>query len=316
MPSILTWNIAGAKFLGSSKSKRAEYSVLLNKSISDLVDRYSPDFILLQESVCYSENTELYEKTSIIQPPDNYKHDFTPTIDTTNQSHPMKWEKYYNTGKWGQNSYIAQGHSILWKSDFANQSLWAEIPDKTEDFQKEIVRLDTGLYTGTRDSEPRSLVVTRFYSPLTKLNLIMVNIHLTTLHGEREYIFERDIEGSRIRIAQIKTVLKGVISRYNNWLKKSEADSIQPIWILAGDFNCQIDSQEIEFLKRMGFTDINPDKGLGTKRSIVHGSSRSITVDYIFIGATQSFNPVSISKNPAPINDIQLSDHYPVFGEF
>ena len=182
----------------------------------------------------------------------------------------------------------------------------------------------TGLYTGDRDTEPRLALVAHFVvgDDPNPRDVLLINLHLTTLKGEREGFPERDDLGSQIRLGQIDVVLRGIVSRYNDWWQKEKAarkeieKRLPPVWIIAGDFNCTPESPEIVKMKRMNFLDLNSAKGRGNK-----GSGRpptpEITVDYIFAGPMYwAFDPHAVehtvAANPTPLIQVAISDHYPI----
>jgi endonuclease/exonuclease/phosphatase family metal-dependent hydrolase len=184
-----------------------------------------------------------------------------------------------------------------------------------------VIRIDTGLYIGTRDTEPRIAVVSHFICE--NRHVFMVNLHLTTLLNEREGFPERDCLGAEIRGQQLDIVLNGIVSRYNRWREKQYAidSETRPIWFLAGDFNATENSLEIEKMKRLNFLDLCPDKGSGTKRG-KNGRSAALTLDYIFAGpAYYAFDPRKVKRlliktSQPPLYEIAVSDHYPIVAKF
>lgn len=206
----------------------------------------------------------------------------------------------------------------------------------------EEVILMSGLYFGDRDTEPRAAMVAHFVisKPLDKkmklekpLDIFVVNLHLTTLMGERQGIPQIDEQGSKIRLAQLDIVLNGIVSRYNNWRRagypfraekrqpgpKEDFERYSPIWILCGDLNFTPESVECATIQGRNFVDLNPRKGTGTKGS-GFGSDATIACDYIFAGPKYiSLEPLiieqSIKRNPMPDYSVDVSDHYPLFAK-
>jgi endonuclease/exonuclease/phosphatase family metal-dependent hydrolase len=209
-----------------------------------------------------------------------------------------------------------------------------------DDHLIEQVNLDSGLYFGDRDTEPRAALIAHLIkNPKTNdgkllkpLDIFVINVHLTTIMKEREGIPKKDKEATEIRLDQLKTIFDGIISRYNLWkasgflnrgeeryFDNPEEKSIkryQPIWIIAGDFNFTPESLEYEVIKRMNFVDVVPNKGSGTKSS-GRGNKASLTLDYIFAGPNFiSLDPFIIEKG---IDDNEVdhqtkaSDHYPIW---
>lgn len=169
----------------------------------------------------------------------------------------------------------------------------------------------------------------------TMQDVFVVNVHLTTLTGEREGIAEIDEKASEIRLRQLDIVLNGIVSRYNGWRRgnyqyrgeRRKPDRNEtfkrhsPIWILCGDFNFTPESAEYSAIIARNFVDANPKKGKGTKgKERGAKAEATITCDYIFVGPkfialSPVFTDIITSGNPPPFDDIKVSDHYPLLAE-
>lgn len=322
---IMSWNVGGAKFLKEKEDQRLEFREQLNRHVRDFASGPdAPDFILLQEIVQFDQDGQRRE---LIDAPPGYCYDASISISTVSQSHPTKWKPYRKQGEWSQQQFLAQGCGVLWRENIGHSSLWDFHVKKGMPLSKEIIRIDTGLYTGDRDTEPRILVVAHFvldYNNLP-LDLFLVNLHLTTLRGEREGLPARDDEGSERRREQVDLILNGIVSRYNEWRNRN-LETISPtprhpvIWVLAGDFNCLPDAPEIRKLERMNFIDLNPNKGGGTKGKGFPVETATIAVDYIFAGpAYYALDPFQVrqaaAQNPLPFYYVKLSDHFPLMAK-
>lgn len=318
----MTWNVGGAKFLSLEKDSRAAYQDDLNRQLNKIVDVHHPDFILFQEVVQYEDSGVMKD---FLQIPKGYHYKPSMAIDTLGKAHPDKWQTFRERGKWPQHINLAQGYGIMWRENISHRPIWdIETIRQGPELDTEEIHLDTGLYTGDRDTEPRLAVVSQFLWPLqeSQLSLFLVNLHLTTIKGEREGMPEKDERGTHIRMAQIDIVMHGIVSRYNEWLKRDQQRTTTnlPIWVLAGDLNCIPESVEIERIKRMNFIDLTPDKGTGTKASGLRATKASITLDYIFAGPNyKALDPylanAQIRSNPKPIYEAKISDHFPVIAE-
>ena len=251
---------------------------------------------------------------------------------------------------WDTNTYFAQGNAFLIKSDSPHFPIWdlsnlnQPKPDLTKGNFVESVHLDSGLYFGDRNTEPRAALVAHFiYNPISDedykpennskpLDIFVVNLHLTTLMMEREGVPEIDSLATKMRQAQLDVVFNGIISRYNCWrqsgyLERSKIkvpephETIKrhsPVWIIAGDFNFTEESLEYAFIKRMNFIDtvIKEGKisafGIGTKAKGC-GKPPTLTLDYIFAGPNYvSLDPAIRLHGNSVIHDIRASDHYPI----
>lgn len=336
---LMTWNMGGVPFLKLPPEERDARKDACRQVFERLTAEYKPDVIVLQEVVLYSEDGDQGNAKDRIVPPENYFYQAHMAIDTVRQNHPDKWDPIRSTkaGRWPEKAYLGQGNGFLWRKDMPHCSIWdyrRKTVNTNARLEAEAVRVDTGIFTGNRDTEPRLAVVAHFIHPETRRDIFIVNVHMTTLKGEREGFPERDDRGSKIRRQQVNIVLNGIVSRYNEWRDKNQrpATDQRPIWILAGDFNATEDSEEIAKIKRMNFMDLCQDvRSRGTKRS-KNGEPGGITVDYIFAGPQYySFDPFVVENRlkeftfmdaPPPRGPIYgdhidaVSDHYPVFAWF
>lgn len=318
--TIASWNIAGASILTVSEAIREEKHNLYNRQINALIKKSNPDIVLLQEVVRYETKSGTVRE--IIDCPEGYYYLASTTIDTIKNAYPPKWNKIRRKGQWGKNTYIGVGLGILWKKNIKHSSLWSTKLKHLKtgpQLEKEEVRIETGLFTGNRDTEPRMAVVSHFN--ILKHDVYIINLHLTTLKGEREGFPERDLQGSIIRQEQINTVLNGIVSRLNhdqhqltNHFKKKQ----QPgIWIIGGDFNATPESPEITKIQQMNFTRLCNDTP--TKRS-KKTIKPIIKVDYFFAGPCHyAFDPNILSQNKKNYSidyELNISDHYPIIARF
>ena len=309
-------------FLKTHPKKRDRLKALIARELAqECIEKYEPDFIALQEIVQYEEIGVLKE---LVDPPKGYCYQSSISIDTARQNNPVKWEPIRKAGRWPHSVYLGQGNGLLWKEGIPHCSIWDWNGQKTrcgKGLHQEVIRIDTGLFIGTRDTEPRIAVVSHFV--LQGRHVFIVNLHLTTLLKEREGFPERDCEGAEIRGQQLNIVLNGIVSRYNRWRESQHpVDPLnRPIWFLAGDFNATESSLEIEKMKRLNFLDLCLDKGAGTKRG-KNGQNAALTLDYIFAGpAHYAFDPQSVNRllkktSLTPIYEITVSDHYPIIAKF
>jgi endonuclease/exonuclease/phosphatase family metal-dependent hydrolase len=310
-----------------------------------------PDVVVLQEIVRYREPSDDKIRDLLDEIP-GYNYFPFPLIDSDILSSKAKWNKIKKDSDWHPKTYFAQGNAFLIKSDAPHFPVWdlskadQQRPGTNEDHFIELVHLDSGLYFGDRNTEPRAALVAHFiYGPdgmpagtgnpcQQPLDVFVINVHLTTLMMEREGVPETDALAVRIRMNQLDVIFNGIVSRYNSWRqsgyrergekRKEEEDETfkrhSPVWIIAGDFNFTEESAEYEYIKRINFIDTVPAKnsryGHGTKAKGI-SNDPTLTLDYIFAG------PKFLSLDPAigqelhgnrVIHDhiIRASDHYPV----
>lgn len=312
----------GISFLKTDPGKRKPLKALITRQLeNDCILKYLPDFIAVQETVKYEENGVVQE---LVDPPEGYCYRSSISIDTTSQNNPVKWQPIREAGKWPANTYLGQGNGLLWRKDLPHCSIWDRTGEKArcgKELHQEVIRIDTGLFIGTRDTEPRIAAVSHFICK--NRHVFVVNLHLTTLLKEREGFPERDCLGAEIRSRQLDIVLNGIVSRYNRWREKQYVVDYEnrPIWFLAGDFNATENSLEIEKIKRLNFLDLCPDKGSGTKRK-KSCRNAALTLDYIFAGpAYYAFDPHAVKRelkktSRPPLYEVNVSDHYPIVAMF
>lgn len=344
--NILNWNVAGAKFLGETdQKKKTEFRENLNEKLRYLTKEHMPSIITLQEIIRYRKP---HQRTmqDVIDPPSGYYYYPNILIDTERYPYVSKWRKIQKKGKWPPGTYFAQGNAILWRNDCAHFPIWSLPKIGVRNDHKphvEEIPVMSGFYFGDRNTEPRAAMVAHFVitrsdsgKPLKKpLDVFVVNVHLTTLTGEREGIPEIDEKASKIRLRQLDIVLNGIVSRYNDWRRgkyqyrgeRRKPDRNEtfkrhsPIWILCGDFNFTPESAEHTHMSRANFVDLHPKKGHGTKGSGYGSDAKpTLTCDYIFAGPQYiALNPIFTKLvaqgNPPPFDHIKVSDHFPLFAE-
>jgi endonuclease/exonuclease/phosphatase family metal-dependent hydrolase len=356
---VLNWNIGGAKYLqlkstsspnclDESKS-REHFRKRLNSVLVDLIEKNTPDVVTLQEVVSYEEHGNAHQAQQVIDVPANYEYFHIWLIDTQHHSHQGKWDKVREEGEWNENAFFAQGNAILIRKSISFCPVYG-LPDAgveaanygTRD-RIEVVKLESGLYFGDRNTEPRAALVAHLilsqlvdehgntHQLKRPLDVFVINLHLTTLMFEREGVPEIDEEAAQTRLRQLGIVLDGIVSRYNKWRKDkfkirgklvtprpgSTHDRHPPIWVIAGDFNFTPESIEYLTLVRKGFIDLLPSHHLGTKASGL-GNRPTLTLDYVFAGPKfeaidPGFAEKGISGNHVQWdNSTMVSDHFPL----
>ena len=356
---ILNWNIGGAKYLQlkskdsprcpDERKSREHFREKLNAVLVDLLEKNTPDVVSLQEVVRYEENGDEPHSQQIIDVPDNYENFSLWLIDTQHHSHQGKWDKVREEGEWTEDAFFAQGNSILIRKTIPYFPIYGlpvvgkrHSASVTRD-RIEVVKLESGLYFGDRNTEPRAALVAHLVlDQLTDehgniqdlkrpLDVFVINVHLTTLMFEREGVPEIDEEAAQTRLRQLGIVLDGIVSRYNKWRKdrfKIRGKEVKPrdgetrerhppIWVIAGDFNFTPESIEYLTLLRKGFIDLLPAHHLGTKASGL-GNKPSLTLDYVFAGPKFEAIDPGFAKEGMKGNHVQwdhstkISDHFPL----
>ncbi len=334
--TILNWNVAGAKYLEEPKKRREEFKKNLNTELKKLIKQESPHVITLQEIVKYEEDGK---RKNFIDRIDGYTYHPFPLIDTESLSIRAKWNKLEKNGGWPKGTYFAQGNAFLFKEGLRHQPVWA-LPKKgwykpkvDRENYVEKVHLDSGLYFGDRDTEPRAALVAHFvYNPTKKkkpLDIFVINLHLTTLTGEREGVPNIDKQAVNVRLNQLDIVFDGIVSRYNLWKQQNYHERGKPkkwetwegknrydsVWILAGDFNFTGESREYRYITNLNFMDMVKHKGGGTKAKGM-GKRATLTLDYVFAGpkyiALDPLITLINADNNRVHHDVRVSDHLPM----
>lgn len=324
---LMTWNLAGAKHLALGPDLTLGARKKLTSQLKCLVKKYNPHVVMLQEYAQFAQgSTADKDLLGLIEPSDipEYKLTEIPLISNEQPCHPEKWQRFIG---WHKPSLLTQGMAMLWRSNLCVGNFWDFKTTKASSrLTAEIVRMETGLYTGNRDTEPRAAVVAHFvFGPNHEpRDVLIVNVHLTTLKNEREGKPFFDELGNSIRMSQIDVLLNGIVSRYNTWWDEYDGKGPRksPVWILAGDFNCTPNSQEIRRIIQSQFMNLNPNPKWGSR-----GDDRELNVDYIFAGpkyrslkhrtverkVTNNLPPIKTVLDGGIEINLYTSDHFPVF---
>ena len=351
--TVLDWNIGGAKVLEQPvRAEREKIRAKINDALRHLIYERQfgrmPEVIVLQEVVQWREPTD--EKLQdLLTPIDDYDYVPFTMIDTQLVSSKAKWNKVRRKSDWHPDTYFAQGNAFLIRKDAPHFPVWdlsrLGVPRPSGHHFIEVVHLDSGLYFGDRNTEPRGALVAHFVcDPKTgterPVDIFVVNVHMTTLMMEREGVPEIDAAAAQIRMDQLKVIFNGIVSRYNSWrqsgyLERGEPREMMehetkkrhsPVWIIAGDFNFTEESVEYAYVKQMNFLDTVPsdakrstieaEQCLGTKAKGV-GNPPTLTLDYVFAGPKFVSLDAAIQQNligNKVIHDreVRASDHYPI----
>lgn len=317
--TIINWNVGGAKFLNLAAAERELFKKTLTVEFAEMCRKWEPDVICVQEAVRYCNPGG--RPVDLVTPPDGYCYTMTPVLDTAQHHHPVRWQAYKAAGEWPEEAYIGQGNALLWKADLPHAALWEfSAVNCGPDLATESVLVETGLFTGDRDTEPRATMLAHLVPETAsgqRTDILLANLHLSTLHGEREGRQAGDAIGTRVRMRQLHTILHGIVSRHEIWSQvlPDEPEQRHRVWVLGGDFNAAPDSEELKTVRDFGFIDLNPAKGPGNKAKGL-GSQPTHTVDYIMACArgdrlfTDAIRQ-SLAGNPEPDLTFRSSDHFP-----
>jgi len=345
----MSWNMAGAKMLGMldpaphavTSRYVAAYRDVWENGIKHFLrippgQTNYPDIILLQECIGFIDTRPDHHRSGrwpngediLKQIYSGYTCFFFPALSSHGNPHPGKWQRY----KEGNiNNFLPdfieaqQGYGVCVREDRALRKLWvteenqetipqgADEPGGEYHLCFEAINTTTGLYLGNRDTEPRLVIMGRMKigSPgVDERYLNFLNIHLTTLKGERVGNIRLNRMASESRMRQLDLILDNVISAYQeataHRVPRVSGQRQEDVWVVGGDFNAASDAEEIALIKRMGFIDGNPDKAIvdarvgspyhnqiGTKWSLGNPGLPPTVLDYIFCGLERTTFPTN-----------------------
>jgi endonuclease/exonuclease/phosphatase family metal-dependent hydrolase len=180
----------------------------------------------------YQADGDLESRDAVLDPVPGYRCYPHLLLDTCRHSHQGQWNNVRKAGGWPHDAGFAQGNAILLKHDLPHFPLWS-LPALHQDHASwlsswgacmEVVSLESGLYAGDRDTEPRAALIVHVVLSRNgdvelpqPRDVFIINLHLTTLLLEREGIPAIDERASQIRLRQLECVLTDIVSRYNGW---------------------------------------------------------------------------------------------------
>ena len=346
--NVMSWNMAGAKVFGSlddaPRRVAQTYVDHFHSAWKDgILPHFSrppnppPDLVLLQECIGFVDKrtnpsgrwqTGQQILESVFG---GYSCFFFPAFSSHTHPHPARWNRFRQPFIEAGENFIPdqveaqQGYGVCVRDVGQLRRLWVDEPDpgkigSEDDLPRgehqyglcfEAVHTTTGSYLGSRDTEPRLVVHGRLKlpdKPDKGRYVNFLNLHLTTLKGEREGNIRLDRLASAERLQQLDLILDNVVSAYqeekNHRIPRTGPSRQEDIWIVAGDFNAAVDSAELELVRRVGFVDGNPDKRIqdatrtfqnpiGTKWSLSKPAAPPIVLDYILCGLRESAFPVN-----------------------
>jgi endonuclease/exonuclease/phosphatase family metal-dependent hydrolase len=280
--NLLTFNVAGAELLGRGPTSLTESCGLLAKEIADVVREHDPDVLLFQEAAQIRDLNTRRDQDSVRLPP-GFHYKFVEAFNSVDYQAPARRDRYREAGWDLDTTCLAQGMGVALKHGWRHASVWNFEPSVNA-LQTETVRVERGMYAGGRETEPRVYPILHLLTQTggRPLDIMIVNMHLSTLQQEREGIPEREVEGSRVRLNELEIVTHGIVSRWEKWKRQHAPERGATLWVLGGDLNCTPDSKEMDYLRACRFLDLNINKGCGTKRRKGERAA-SITVDYLLV---------------------------------
>jgi len=309
---VMTINVGGAKQVRNQQLNLKEFASTIVQRMPPSV---KPDITAVQEShqVWHEKNLCLEKSEELSKILGNsYRSYFSPYLDSDHHAHHKKWKRPMYKGF----LRVKQGNAIITNKDTA-QWPWDFPPESYPGYNK-CAPLSTQISraalfsTGDRNTEPRSLMVV----PLSVggISLYFIATHLATLKGEDRHNNRtpQSVKASDVRLAQVHEILKIVDN-----LRKAECEkgtNHRPI-ILAGDFNAQPDSPEINALEQT-FVRLTPRWYNRSYSSVWTHAGHKICIDHIFYNDPRTIlTPTDcFVLPPHPLTEVL--DHLPVVATF
>ncbi len=298
----LTVNVAGGKPANERKPGK----------LGDFIKDKDFDFVCCQESseACYDsgDNVSVLEEICQYAGEKKYSAYFIPAVDTARHPCPEYVPDTQSDGsparrgKWYSSRFISDSKGVNYAAQgngFLLSNRWEIVDLFGGTWQGTVattVISDFALFLGDRESEPRIFSVFRAKHKELGFECFVGNTHLTTYRKDNEESY-----GSQTRSAQVHRILQAC-----NVLSERI-----PI-IMAGDFNAELSSPEMNLLTEMGFiaaTDkcSDAEKGAGTHRR------NKLFVDHIFYSSNANVRFGSCSVVDL---GVKVTDHNPVIFTF
>jgi endonuclease/exonuclease/phosphatase family metal-dependent hydrolase len=301
---IVTTNIGGHRHLNNEPLDAAQIARDVRGILP--IDPTLPTLIAVQETTQVWRDSEQYSDGELLAQilGQNYHFMFAPEVDSDMHAHSTIWERSMYRGY----TRVKNGNGIVTNLPLANWT-WS-LPEKGYPGANGISAINSmishaKLYsTGSRDTQPRNLIVTCVESPFGAL--YFMTTHLSTLRSEDRHNPQHQVSqpASDERLFECSQLLRVV-----NELRAAEREAnIEPRpMILAADFNAEASTREMQSLQsKFKLVEPAPSEG-GTH--IKH----KINIDHILIcDPAQKLPPVQhCFVNTAP-EVANVTDHRPV----
>ena len=312
MLQVVSFNIGGARGLRPAPHDHEKLAVDTYSTLRQVITPSQPTLIALQESgvaLLDGQSRNVGRKMAQLLGAD-YIDAFAPEVSMCDHPHPNLWDRpaYRNmTGAAEGNAMITN----LLREDWS----WGSYPEYDDCYSSgawarhTTISRATLYSSGNRDTQPRNLMAASLN--YRGVPVYFLNTHLGVLIGEdrRDASYERSRTASQMRQAQVSEILNVV----DELKRADEANEVpeRPI-VLAGDFNAQPDSPEMEMLQRH-FRLLTPENK--PSELWTHHTHR-ILIDHILLhDPAEQFEVISCHIQSAiPFDD--LTDHRPTVGIF
>lgn len=314
--TVMTMNVGGAKQV---RQQRLDIEKFVSDIVGCIPASVKPDIIAVHEShevwneegVRFEKSEELSKKLSeTLGKP--YKSYFSPYLDSDYHSHFNKWERKAFKGF----SRVKQGNAIVTNKS-TGQWPWNS-PPQGYPTPEEIAPISTQISgatlfsTGNRNTEPRALMVVPL--SLGGVSLYFMATHLATLTGEKRNNKRhlRSKKASEVRFAQAKEIIQ-VVEELREAEQKKELTPLP--MILAGDFNAQVCTPEIDVLEQT-FVRLIPCWYDGSKDPVWTHVGHKIHVDHIFYDDPADVLTLRGCSVLPPKEISEVIDHLPIVATF
>lgn len=244
----------------------------------------------------------------------DYECYFYPHLDSTQQSHPDKWDSRIFHSYYEKGYQVMEGTAVLvdrqhcicdfWRDNRSGYAIGQVIPWYSD---------KPTFYLGNRDTQPRSLLLTRVR--LAEKSILFCCVHLTTLREEnvRQHGTDKRVATQRaidIRTKQIEWVVQYIRSYHE--ARRNMGKIAEPV-VLVGDFNAEPTARELDGLKELDLEllPLTPPSICYTHRKY------RIWVDLIYVAKRAIVGSARIIdlENLEEPSGKRLSDHNPVIAE-
>ncbi len=312
MLQVVTFNIGGARGMRPAPHDHEKLALDAISTLQQVINPAQPTVIALQESgvAVVNGNHKDVGRMMAGQLAEDYIDSFAAEVSMCDHPHPNLWDR----PAFRHMTNAAEGNALVTNLPIEEWS-WGTYPTYNAcamagSWARHTAISRASLYSsGNRDTQPRNLMV----ASLNYLGVpfYLLNTHLGVLIGEdrRDPTFELSRTASQMRQAQVREILNVVEE-----LKCADRANEQPerAILLAGDFNAQPATPEMEMLQRH-FRLLSPEND--PKELWTHHSHR-ILVDHILLhDPAEQFEVISCHiQSKIPFDD--LTDHRPTVGIF
>ena len=312
MLQVVTFNIGGARGMRPAPHDHEKLAVDAICALKQVINPAQPTVIALQETglamVNGSQKNVARKMARLLG--EDYLDAFAAEVTMCDHPHPNLWDR----PAFRHMTHAAEGNAIITNLPTEDWS-WGSYPSYHNCGVAGAWARSTGisratLYSsGSRDTQPRNLMVASLN--YRGIPLYFLNTHLGVLIGEdrRDATYERSRTASQMRQAQVNEILHVV-----DELKRADEANEQPerAIVLAGDFNAQPATPEMEMLQR-DFRLLAPEND--ARQQWTHHAHR-ILIDHILLhDPADQFEVISCHiQNQIPFDD--LTDHRPTVGIF